>query len=55
MSNILIDLKKQHLEQDRLDILHDIVFYAKLEQWDRVKKLKDLYHSIYGNLPGEKK
>lgn len=42
---------KRH-EQDRLGLLHDIVFKASLDKWDDVNKLSELYVSIYGPLPG---
>lgn len=45
--------EQERHEEDRLDLLHKIMFKAHLEKWDDVEKYKELYRDIYGALPAE--
>lgn len=44
---------KARYEEDRLNLLHRIVFHAEVEEWELTEKYKQLYRDIYGALPGE--
>jgi hypothetical protein len=41
-------------EEDRLDLIHKIVFKATLGKWNEVEQYKALYKEIYGELPNGK-
>ena len=45
--------EQERYEEDRLDLLHKIIFKAELEKWEDVEKYEKLYRDIYGALPTE--
>jgi len=42
--------KQERYEEDRLNLIHKIVFKSELEKWDEVEKYKALYKEIYGDI-----
>ena len=42
--------EQERFEEDRLNLIHKIIFFAELSRWDEVEKYKSLYKEIYGDL-----